>query len=226
MNYSLILLCAGSGKRTGLKYNKIFYKINNQTVYEMNISHFLEDNRCKQIIVVTKENEIDDIRTLVNDSRIEYVFGGKERQDSVYEGLKKVKENHVFIHDGARPFVTEEMINCGKKTVIACGTCVLGMPSKDTVKIIDENGFVESTPKRDKVWNVQTPQIFSYPDIYKAYQEAKKQGMQGITDDAMVMEQYGALKVRLEEGSYENIKITTPEDILLAEKILETLEKE
>ena len=92
MNYSLILLCAGSGKRTGLKYNKIFYKINNQTVYEMNISHFLEDNRCKQIIVVTKENEIDDIRTLVNDSRIEYVFGGKERQDSVYEGLQKVMQ--------------------------------------------------------------------------------------------------------------------------------------
>ncbi len=82
----------GSGKRTGLKYNKIFYKINNQTVYEMNISHFLEDNRCKQIIVVTKENEIDDIRTLVNDSRIEYVFGGKERQDSVYEGLQKVNK--------------------------------------------------------------------------------------------------------------------------------------
>ena len=111
MNYSLILLCAGSGKRTALKYNKIFYKINNQTVYEMNISHFLEDNRCKQIIVVTKENEIDDIRTLVNDSRIEYVFGGKERQDSVYEGLQKVKENHVFIHDGARPYVSKQSIN-------------------------------------------------------------------------------------------------------------------
>ena len=102
MNYSLILLCAGSGKRTGLKYNKI--------VYEMNISHFLEDNRCKQIIVVTKENEIDDIRTLVNDSRIEYVFGGKERQDSVYEGLQKVKENHVFIHDGARPYVNKVLM--------------------------------------------------------------------------------------------------------------------
>ena len=97
MNYSLILLCAGSGKRTGLKYNKIFYKINNQTVYEMNISHFLEDNRCKQIIVVTKENEIEDIRHLVNDSRIEYVFGGKERQDSVYEGLQKVTEDYVFV---------------------------------------------------------------------------------------------------------------------------------
>ena len=126
MNYSLILLCAGSGKRTGLKYNKIFYKINNQTVYEMNISHFLEDNRCKQIIVVTKENEIDDIRTLVNDSRIEYVFGGKERQDSVYEGLQKVKENHVFIHDGARPFVDESIIERTYQAVKEYRACVAG----------------------------------------------------------------------------------------------------
>ena len=87
MNYSLILLCAGSGKRTGLKYNKIFYKINHQTVYEMNISHFLEDTKCKQIIVVTKENEIEDIKKLVSDSRIEYVFGGQERH---YKRLKKI----------------------------------------------------------------------------------------------------------------------------------------
>jgi len=111
MNYSLILLCAGSGKRTGLKYNKIFYKINHQTVYEMNISHFLEDTKCKQIIVVTKENEIEDIKKLVSDPRIEYVFGGQERQDSVYEGLQKVKEDYVFIHDGARPYVNKESID-------------------------------------------------------------------------------------------------------------------
>ena len=160
MNYSLILLCAGSGKRTGLKYNKIFYKINNQTVYEMNISHFLEDNRCKQIIVVTKENEIDDIRTLVNDSRIEYVFGGKERQDSVYEGLQKVKENHVFIHDGARPFVDESIIERTYQAVKEYRACVAGMPSKDTVKIVDENDFAVNTPERRFVWCIQTPQVF------------------------------------------------------------------
>ena len=138
MNYSLILLCAGSGKRTGLKYNKIFYKINNQTVYEMNISHFLEDNRCKQIIVVTKENEIDDIRTLVNDSRIEYVFGGKERQDSVYEGLQKVKENHVFIHDGARPYVSKQSINDLVECLKTYDAGLLMVPCKDTIKEVKE----------------------------------------------------------------------------------------
>ena len=129
-------------------------------------------------------------------------------------------------YDYSVAFVTEEMIERGKKAVIAGGACVLGVPSKDTVKITDEEGFVESTPKRARVWNIQTPQIFSYPEIYSAYQKAKQEGMQGITDDAMVMEQYGSLKVKLEEGAYDNIKITTPEDILLAEQILETLEEE
>ena len=223
MNYSLILLCAGSGKRTGLKYNKIFYKINNQTVYEMNISHFLEDNRCKQIIVVTKENEIDDIRTLVNDSRIEYVFGGKERQDSVYEGLQKVKENHVFIHDGARPFVTEDIIKRTKEVAVTYQACIAGMPSKDTVKIIDENNMVSATPERSRVWSVQTPQVFLYSLIKEAHDTARSVSMQGITDDAMVVEQYKNTPVHIVEGAYENIKITTPEDILVAEKILEKI---
>ena len=97
MKYSLILLCAGSGKRTGLHYNKIFYKINGQTVYEMNISHFIDDQRCQQIIVVTKKEEIDDLKALLSNEKIEYVFGGKERQDSVYEGLQHVREKYVFI---------------------------------------------------------------------------------------------------------------------------------
>ena len=221
MNYSLILLCAGSGKRTGLKYNKIFYKINNQTVYEMNISHFLEDNRCKQIIVVTKENEIDDIRTLVNDSRIEYVFGGKERQDSVYEGLQKVKENHVFIHDGARPFVNQEIIRRCMLEVPEYQACVVGMPVKDTIKIADEGGYAKQTPDRKNVWMIQTPQTFSYALIYEAYEEMLKTEDTAITDDAMVLERIKGKKSKLIEGSYRNIKITTPEDLLIANVYLQ-----
>ena len=220
MNYSLILLCAGSGKRTGLKYNKIFYKINNQTVYEMNISHFLEDNRCKQIIVVTKENEIDDIRTLVNDSRIEYVFGGKERQDSVYEGLQKVKENHVFIHDGARPFVTENILRRGYDTVCKCRACVAGMPSKDTIKIVDDKTYSTATPERKYVWAVQTPQIFETELITDAYSKLMGKHAVQVTDDAMVLEQMLKMPVKLFEGSYENIKITTPEDLDIAKMFL------
>ena len=187
----------------------------------MNISHFLEDNRCKQIIVVTKENEIDDIRTLVNDSRIEYVFGGKERQDSVYEGLQKVKENHVFIHDGARPFVTEDIIKRTKEVAVTYQACIAGMPSKDTVKIIDENNMVSATPERSRVWSVQTPQVFLKSKKKEAHDTPRSVSMQGITDDAMVVEQYKNTPVHIVEGAYENIKITTPEDILVAEKILD-----
>lgn len=232
MNCTAIVLAAGQGKRMKSKIQKQFLLLKGKPILYYSISCFEKSSEIDDIIIVTGAESIEYVKKEIVEAfgfqKVKAVVaGGKERYDSVYEGLKACKNcDYVFVHDGARPFVTEEMINRGKKAVIACGTCVLGMPSKDTVKIIDENGFVESTPKREKVWNVQTPQIFSYPDIYKAYQEAKKQGMQGITDDAMVMEQYGALKVRLEEGSYENIKITTPEDILLAEKILETFKGE
>ena len=186
----------------------------------MNISHFLEDNRCKQIIVVTKENEIEDIKKLVSDSRIEYVFGGQERQDSVYEGLQKVKEDYVFIHDGARPFITEEILERGMFGVQETGACVVGMPSKDTVKLSDEEGYVKETPNRKCVWTIQTPQIFLYSLIREAHDSIRQKDMSKITDDAMVVEQETGAKVALAEGSYQNIKITTPEDLDIAEAFL------
>ena len=221
MNYSLILLCAGSGKRTGLKYNKIFYKINNQTVYEMNISHFLEDNRCKQIIVVTKENEIEDIRHLVNDSRIEYVFGGKERQDSVYEGLQKVTEDYVFIHDGARPFIDEGIIERAYECVCKSDACIAGMPVKDTIKIVNERQRVESTPDRATLWAIQTPQVFLADLLLKAYGKLMKQNLIQVTDDAMAVEKMLNHEVKVFTGKYENIKITTPEDLVIAKAFLD-----
>ena len=154
------------------------------------------------------------------------IAGGRERYDSVYAGLCACEDSdYVFIHDGARPFLTEDMIRRGKEAVLASGACVIGMPSKDTIKIADENGMVASTPSRSLVWNIQTPQIFSYTAIREAYERARQQNMADITDDAMVMERFGNMKIKLVEGSYENIKITTPEDILVAEKILEKIQK-
>lgn len=230
MNCTAIVLAAGQGKRMKSKIQKQFLLLKGKPVLFYSISCFEKSSEIDEIIVVTGAESIEYVKKEIVEpfgfQKVKAVVaGGKERYDSVYEGLKACKNcDYVFIHDGARPFVTKEMIKRGKKTVVACKTCVLGMPSKDTVKIIDKDRFVESTPERAKVWNIQTPQIFSYPEINEAYQKAKQQGMQGITDDAMVMERYGSLKVKLEEGSYENIKITTPEDILLAERILETFE--
>ena len=125
-------------------------------------------------------------------------------------------------YDYSVAFVTEEMIERGKKAVIAGGACVLGVPSKDTVKITDEEGFVESTPKRDRVWNIQTPQVFETALIRHAYFKLmeNEENETGITDDAMVVERMENCAVKLVEGSYEYIKITTPEDLIIAESLI------
>ena len=149
------------------------------------------------------------------------VSGGKERYDSVYEGLRACKDTeYVLIHDGARPFIDNGIIERGLMAAAQTGASVVGMPSKDTVKIADAEGNVSETPDRSSVWIVQTPQIFRYPLIYDAYTSILKKEMTGITDDAMVAEHETGVKIRFSEGSYRNIKITTPEDLVIAEAFL------
>ena len=152
--------------------------------------------------------------------------GGKERYDSVYAGLLCCQDtDYVYIHDGARPFITEEMVQRGYEAVKRTNACVMGMPSKDTVKLADSSGYIKETPDRKIVWNIQTPQIFSYDLIKKAHESIRKKDMTAITDDAMVVEQESGVQVRLVEGSYQNIKITTPEDLDVAEVFLKKIEK-
>ena len=127
---------------------------------------------------------------------------------------------YVLIHDGARPFITEEIIERGLEKVKETGACVVGMPSKDTIKLSDAEGYVKETPDRKCVWTIQTPQIFSYALIREAHDSIRKKDMSKITDDAMVIEQETGVKVALAEGSYQNIKITTPEDLYIAEAFL------
>ena len=150
--------------------------------------------------------------------------GGKERYESVWKALCILKEReqtgYVMIHDGARPFVTEEILKRGLQKVKETGACVIGMPSKDTVKLSDEEGYVKETPNRKCVWTIQTPQIFSYSLIREAHDSIRQKDMSKITDDAMVVEQETGAKVALAEGSYQNIKITTPEDLDIAEAFL------
>ena len=149
------------------------------------------------------------------------VCGGKERYDSVYEGLQACKDTeYVLIHDGARPFIDNAIIERGLAAASKTGASVVGMPSKDTVKISDAEGNVSATPDRSSVWIVQTPQIFQYPLIYGAYTSIHQKEMTGITDDAMVAEHETGVKIRFSEGSYRNIKITTPEDLVVAEAFL------
>lgn len=231
MKSTAIVLAAGQGKRMNSKVQKQFLLIKGKPVLYYSLSCFQNSREIEEIIVVTGKDSINfckqEIIEAYGFSKVKVVIaGGRERYDSVYAGLCACEDSdYVFIHDGARPFLTEDMIRRGKEAVLASGACVIGMPSKDTIKIADENGMVASTPSRSLVWNIQTPQIFSYTAIREAYERARQQNMADITDDAMVMERFGNMKIKLVEGSYENIKITTPEDILVAEKILEKIQK-
>lgn len=229
MKSTAIVLAAGQGKRMNSKVQKQFMLIHGRPILYYSLACFQNSSEIDEIILVTGKESINfckkEIIDLYGFTKVKAVVaGGKERYDSVYQGLCACEDcDYVFIHDGARPCLTEAVIRRGKENVMKFGACVVGMPSKDTVKIVDEEGLVASTPDRKLVWNIQTPQIFSYREIREAYEAARREKMDGITDDAMVMECCGKLKIKLVEGSYENIKITTPEDIIVAEKFLEKL---
>ena len=187
---------------------------------------FQKSPLIRDVILVTGEGvisyckkEIVEKYHLDKVSRV--IAGGKERYDSVYAGLLACADSdYVFIHDGARPFITEDILQRGMEGVKKTGACVIGMPSKDTIKLSDGAGFIKETPNRSLVWTIQTPQIFSYSLIREAHESIRKKDMTAITDDAMVVEQETGARICLAKGSYRNIKITTPEDLLLAEAFL------
>ena len=187
-----------------------------------------EESSVDEIVLVTGEGEEEYCRTHIVEafgiSKVtKIVKGGKERYHSVYQGLLNLDEDTelVLIHDGARPLITPDMIEETITQTRLYGACVVGVPTKDTVKLIGEDGFVETTPDRSRVWIVQTPQSFYYKLIRTAYDKLFETPVQGITDDAMVLERMGDHPIRMVEGSYMNIKITTPEDIQAAEGFLE-----
>ena len=180
---------------------------------------FEESPEIQEIVLVVSPDWADFVKTEIvlkeNFRKVKKIVnGGAERYDSVYSGLLACPEaDYVFIHDGARPYVTEDIIRRCASEVEMYQAVAAGMPVKDTIKIADENGYVLSTPDRRRVWTIQTPQVFSYAIIRAAYELIRDSDMTKITDDAMVVEAAGLTKVRLVEGAYSNIKITTPEDL-------------
>lgn len=221
-----VVLAAGKGRRMGTDIPKQFLNIHEKPVLYYSLSAFQQHDKIDAIVLVLSEEykmycreEILDKFGITKVSAI--VEGGAERYDSVISGLKACDNcGYVFIHDGARPCITKEIIDRCLENVEQHQACVVGMPSKDTIKIADENGYIAVTPPRKNVWNIQTPQVFSYDLICSAYEAAVQSEMAGITDDAMVVEQFGGVKIKLVEGSYENIKVTTPEDIKILENLL------
>ncbi len=224
--YAAIVLAAGSGKRMNSQVHKQYLIIQDRPVLYYSLKEF-EDSAVDEIVLVVGKGEEEFCRREIVDkygiSKVKAIVeGGKERYHSVFEGLKQTSDaDYVLIHDGARPFVNQDIIRRCMQEVQKYQACVVGMPVKDTIKIADEEGYAKQTPDRKNVWMIQTPQTFSYALIYEAYEEMLKTEDAAITDDAMVLERTKGKKSKLIEGSYRNIKITTPEDLLIANVYLQ-----
>ena len=220
-----VILAGGRGSRMHSAIQKQYMLLNGRPLISYALEAF-EQSCADELVLVTGAGEEsyvrEEILPVLGLTKLRAVVtGGKERYHSVYEGLKALQHcDYVLIHDGARPFIDHGIIERGLMAAAQTGASVTGMPSKDTVKIADEDGNVSETPDRSSVWIVQTPQIFQYPLIYGAYTSIRQKAMTGITDEAMVAEHETGVKIRFSEGSYRNIKITTPEDLVIAEAFL------
>ena len=256
-----ILLAAGRGTRMGSGIRKQFMELAGRPVLSWSLNVLALSPIVTEIVLVipagggtnkSAEEEQEHIRRLFIDPLPEaaaakvraLVPGGAERYNSVYNGLEAIQWpcDYVFIHDGARPLITEEMLEKLFRAVQEYKAVVAASPSKDTVKITDDSGFVQSTPDRSRVWNIQTPQCFEYELVKSSYEKIigaasdtapaaafadfagaghqNSQTPRKITDDAMVVEYASDTKVRPVDTGYQNIKITTPEDLLVAEVFL------
>lgn len=222
---SVIVAAAGMSNRMGSKINKQFIALDGKHILAHTIEKFEKCRYVDEIIIVSKEEEIEYCRKeIVKKYKFNKVTnvvrGGNERQDSVYNGILALDERAdiVLTHDGARPFVKIENIEDGIKGVVEYGACVIGVPVTDTIKVVGEDKNIDSTPKRNLLWAAQTPQCFFKEVLIKGYEMAIEDGFLG-TDDSSMVERIG-YNVKMIMGSYENIKITTPEDIILAESLI------
>ncbi|HZK00008.1 MAG TPA: 2-C-methyl-D-erythritol 4-phosphate cytidylyltransferase [Tissierellaceae bacterium] len=221
---SVIIAAAGMSNRMGSKINKQFIAIDNKPILVHTLEKFEQSKYIDDIVLVSKEEEVEYCRKEIVrkygfNKVTKIIRGGKERQDSIYNGLLALNENTdiVLTHDGARPFVRKEHIEAGIKGVIEHGACVIGVPVKDTIKVINNEEVVHHTPKRSLLWAAQTPQCFWAHLIKKGYEYAMNEGIVG-TDDSSLVEKMG-YDIKMIMGSYDNIKITTPEDLVIAESL-------
>ncbi|MDY4972442.1 MAG: 2-C-methyl-D-erythritol 4-phosphate cytidylyltransferase [Erysipelotrichaceae bacterium] len=208
MDYSCVIVAAGKGSRMNLGYNKAYYMLDDKCILEHTIKAFKDDHDCKEIIVVC---DIDDFKAHIKDDDVILVSGGAIRSDSVYNGLQKVSYEYVMIHDGARPYVSSKILDDTKQCLSKHNACLAMVDCKDTIKKVVDNKVVK-TYVRSTLKNAQTPQSFKTSMIIEAYQKAMADNFVA-TDDASIYEAYGNDDVYVIEGSYDNIKITTIEDI-------------
>lgn len=221
-NYTVVIVAAGQGKRMNAGRNKQFLMIGEHPLIVHTLKAFTGDERCRDIILVTNEADEKDMKELIVRYRlpkVQIVHGGKERQDSVYQGLLAVSDPTlpVLIHDGARPFVKQKNVHELVGKIEEMGAALLAVPVTDTVKQMKDGKM--KTLNRDYLWAAQTPQGFSYELIRQAHEKARQNDFHA-TDDAALAESFGH-DVAIVHGSYDNIKITTPEDLQKATAYVE-----
>jgi 2-C-methyl-D-erythritol 4-phosphate cytidylyltransferase len=232
MYVTAVVLAAGKGLRLKAQISKPLITVNSQPLVIYCLNTLSSHPYIKDIIVVVNPKNLKDIRHKIRQYRIgkikDIVLGGRLRQDSVMKGLKAIdsRTELVLIHDAVRPFIDKEMISSAIKATKICGAAIVAVPVKATIKkavscqlSAVSQGRVEKTLDRKNLWEAQTPQVFKKDLILKAY---KKFGNMGVTDDASLVEKLGR-QVKVVMGSYFNIKITTPEDLVLAEAIAKSL---
>ena len=224
MHISAIIAAGGQGRRMNSSVSKQFLNIKGHPILYYTLNKFEKMDELNSIVLVTGEADIDYTREKIvkryRFKKVELVSGGKERQDSVYNGLRKLspQTDIVVIHDGVRPFVPRQIIESSSAAAVEYKAVGVAVPVKDTIKVVDSDNTIKSTPDRSTLWAMQTPQTFHYDIIMKAYEKAMAEGFYG-TDDTVLVERLG-FPVKIIEGAYENIKITTPEDIVLAEAFI------
>lgn len=236
-----IVLSAGTGKRMGGPVAKQYMLLKDKPVLWYSLNAMEQSTVIDDCILVAGADDIEYVKKEIVEkygfSKVSaIVAGGSERYFSVLNALRVIAQrkeqemnetSYVFIHDGARPFVTERILENTYRAVQQYRACVAAVPSKDTIKISDEEGFVSGTPSRRYVWSIQTPQVFEADLVIGAYEKLNKQLPElldkgvSVTDDAGVVELFGDCRVKLVEADYTNIKITTPEDIRTAESFLQ-----
>lgn len=221
MDYQVIIPAAGSGKRMKAGKNKLFLKVSGRPIISYTLDVFGMDSHCKNIFMAIQPYDKATFQIILDEEvykeKVQFVHGGEERQHSVYHGLEQASEEVVLVHDGARPFIRPETIQELVKAAYEDGAAIAAVPVKDTIKKAANHKVVE-TIDRSSLWQIQTPQAFRLPILLHAHQWAKKNNYLG-TDESSLVEKIG-VPVGIIESDYDNIKLTTPEDLYFAEAIL------
>ncbi|MDQ1235787.1 2-C-methyl-D-erythritol 4-phosphate cytidylyltransferase [Paenibacillus sp. SORGH_AS306] len=219
----VIVVAAGKGSRMGTTESKQYLRLQNKPILIHTLEVFEHSSIIDEIVMVTGKDDVQRCEDWIKEYGLtkvkKVVVGGYDRQESVANGLQFIHSDWIMVHDGVRPFITEEQIMNCYHSAVTSGASVLAVPVKDTIKQVDQQKHIVNTPDRSQLWAIQTPQTFRSADLQQAHQQAQDENFRG-TDDSMLIERMG-VTVAVVEGSYENIKITTPDDLDYASYVLQ-----